>query len=378
MEKRMTASPRVMGSDYMHWAKTSSTARFNLATSGLANLKLSELRVRLDDLEITGDTGYGYPPLVNALAARMGVGPESIVTASGTSFANHLAMAALVNPGDEVLIEKPTYEPLLSLARYLGTDVKRFPRRFEDGFQALPERIEQNISPRTRLIVITNLNNPTGVLTDGPTMVRIGELARTVKARVLVDEVYLETFFESRPRTAFSGGPEFVATSSLTKAFGLSGLRCGWIVAAPDLARRLWLLNDLFAATPVHPGERLSVLALQQLDAISQMAATRLEANRNLVNRFLDSRDDLETVRPNGGTVFFPRLRNKNADRLCELLSNKYETSVVPGRFFEMPEHFRLGVGGDSEALSGGLERLSRALDELAAVKQSTLSNTSC
>jgi aspartate/methionine/tyrosine aminotransferase len=367
-----------MGSDYMHWAKTSSTARFNLATSGLANLKLSDLSVRLDDLEITGDTGYGYPPLVNALAARMGVDSESIVTAAGTSFANHLAMAALVNPGDEVLIEQPTYEPLLSLARYLGADVKRFLRRFEEGFQALPERIEQNISPRTRLIVITNLNNPSGVLTDEPTMARIGELARTVKARVLVDEVYLETFFESRPRTAFSRGPEFVATSSLTKAFGLSGLRCGWIVAAPDLARRMWLLNDLFAATPVHPGERLSVLALQQLNPISQMAETRLETNRTLVNRFLDSRDDLEIVKPNGGTVFFPRLRDKNADRLCELLRNKYETSVVPGRFFEMPEHFRLGVGGDSEALSGGLERLSRALDELAGIKPSALSNTGC
>jgi len=364
-----------MGSDYMNWAKTSSTARFNLATSGLANLKLSDLRVQLADLEITTETGYGYPPLVNALAVSMNVEPESIVTAAGTTFANHLAMAALVDPGDEVLIEQPTYEPLLSLARYLGADIRRFQRRFEDGFQALPQDIEDKLSPRTRLIVLTNLNNPTGALIDGPTMASIGEIARTVKARVMVDEVYLETFFDNRPPTAFSLGPEFVTTSSLTKAFGLSGLRCGWIVAAPDLARRMWLLNDLFAATPVHSGERLSVLALQQLGAISQMASSRLETNRTLVNDFLDSRADLEIVRPAGGTVFFPHLRDKTTDGFCELLRNKYETAVVPGRFFEMPEHFRIGVGGDTETLTAGLDRMTAALDELAENK-SALSNT--
>jgi len=122
---------RIGISDYMYWAKTSSEARFNLATSGLANVKLSELRADLDELEITSDFGYGYPPLVTALAARIGVPSDSLVTAAGTSFANHLAMAALIDPGDEVLIEHPTYEPLLALARYLGAVIKRFPRSFE-------------------------------------------------------------------------------------------------------------------------------------------------------------------------------------------------------------------------------------------------------
>src|SRR5882724_5656875 len=178
---------RIGISDYMHWAKTSSGARFNLATSGLANVKLSEFRADLDELEITSDYGYGYPPLVTALAARIGVSSDSLVTAAGTSFANHLAMAALVNPGDEVLIEHPAYEPLLALARYLGAEVKRFSRRFEDGFRLLPEKIEQQLSSRTRLLVITNLHNPSGVLTGDETLKHLGQIARQVNARVLVD-----------------------------------------------------------------------------------------------------------------------------------------------------------------------------------------------
>src|SRR5215204_1112060 len=121
MESKMIPVAREhVGSEYMAWAKTSSQARFNLATSGLANVCLAELEVRLQDLELTRDGGYGYEPLQSAIAERLGVGSESIVTAIGTSLANHLAMAAMINPGDEVLIEQPTYEPLLALARYLG------------------------------------------------------------------------------------------------------------------------------------------------------------------------------------------------------------------------------------------------------------------
>lgn len=358
-------SVRVFGSAYMNWAKTSSGAKFNLATSGLANVRLDELEVRWNDLEITSDFGYGYPPLMQALAKRMGVEPANIVTAAGTSFANHLAMAALINPGDEVLMERPTYDPLLSLARYLGADVQRFPRRFDDQFQIDFDALNLSLSKRTRLIVLTNLHNPSGVQFDEETLKRIGDLAKSVGSRVLVDEVYLETFFDERPRAAFHLGPEFVVTSSLTKAFGLSGLRCGWIVAEADLARRMWLLNDLFASTPVHLGERMSVQALSQLGRIGAAAKSLLEKNRKLVKEFLESRDDLEAVVPENGTIVFPRLKRGDANAFCQLLREKYETSVVPGRFFEEPEHFRLGLGGDSETFEKGLERIGRALDEL-------------
>lgn len=365
----MTTAPekklRVLGSKYMNWAKEHSRARFNLATSGLENLKLQDLQVSLEDIELTGEGGYGYQPLIRALAERYQVDPDCVVTTAGTSFANHLALASLINPGDEILLESPAYDPLLATAQYLGAEVKRFQRRFEDGFRVRVVEIERNLSPATRLIVLTNFHNPSGVQIEEEVLKEVGELARRRNIRVLIDEVYLEMLFAEPPRTAFHLGSEFVVTCSLTKAFGLSGLRCGWILAEPVLARRMWLLNDLFAATPVHAGERLSVVALKQLPEIAARAQTRLDSNRETLNKFLDTRDDLEVVRPPLGSIMFPRVKQGTAEKLCDLLREKYETSVVPGSFFEMPAHFRVGLGGESETLMEGLERLGKALDEI-------------
>lgn len=360
----MMPAREVVSSSYMNWAKTSSTAKFNLATSGVGNLKLRELRVSLDELEIT-DGGYGYQPLIQAIANRYRVDTDSVVTAAGTTFANHLAAAALIKPGDEVLVEQPAYEPLLAVIQYLGAHVKRFSRKFENGFQVSPQELESVVTRNTRLIVITNLHNPSGVLIDTPTIKQIGDIARRAGARVLIDEVYMETLFEDAPGTAFHLGNEFVVTSSLTKAFGLSGLRCGWIFAEPELARRMWLLNDLFASTPVHSGERLSVVAMQQLAEIGGPAQQLLDRNRQILNDFLDTREDLDVIRPEFGTVMFPRVRAGTAEALCQLLREKYETSVVPGRFFEMPSHFRIGITAETDVLEAGLERLGKALDEL-------------
>src|SRR5512143_3574552 len=125
-----------MQSPYMEWAKTRKQTRYNLAASGVASFPLSDLAalagLRLEDLEVNGPTGYGYEPLQQAIAAKAGVSPDCVVAAYGTSMANHLAMAASFSPGDDVLIEKPTYELLLTTARYLGANIRRFERAYED------------------------------------------------------------------------------------------------------------------------------------------------------------------------------------------------------------------------------------------------------
>lgn len=352
-------------SRYIEWAKTRSQARFNLATSGVMNYPMAELKVRLEDIELSGPSWYGYEPLQQALAAKCGVATDNVVAAIGTSMANFLAMATILNAGDEVVIEHPAYDPLVSIAYYLGAEVKRFERRFEEGFRVDPSAVEQAVTSRTRLIVMTNMHNPSSALVDADTLREVGEIARRVGARVMVDEVYLEALFDQARPHAFHLGNQFITTSSLTKAYGLSGLRCGWILAEPELARRMWRLNDLFGNIPAHPAERLSVIALANLDSIRDRARSLLDRNRKLLDQFLDSRDDLETVRPPFGTVVFPRVKQARVDELSSLLREKYETSVVPGEFFEMPDHIRLGIGCDSEMLEGGLERLGSALDEL-------------
>lgn len=355
-----------MRSPYMEWAKTRSHARWNLATSGLASVPLAKLAVRLEDLEITGAPGYGYEPLLAGIARKCGVASECVVLAVGTSLANHLSFAALFDPGEEILVEHPTYELLLTTAEFLGAKIRRFPRRFEDGLRVDPREVERAMTPRTRLVVLTNLHNPSSVFTAEDALREVGEIARRSNARVLVDEVYLEALFETPTPTSFHLGEHFVATSSLTKAYGLSGLRCGWILAAPPLAERMRRLNDLFGVNPPHAAERLSVLAFEQLEGIARDARTRLDANRAVLDRFLDSRSDLHAIRVRAGTTSFPRLLRGNVGRLCELLREKYDTTVVPGEFFEMPENFRIGIGGDTASLSEGLDRVAAALDELA------------
>jgi len=356
------------GSQFMHWAKTRPKVKYDLALSGILNLPFAELDPQLSDLELHGDNAYGYRPLVDALAVHCRVGRENVVTVSGgTSMANHLAMAALLEHGDEVLIEQPTYDPLLAVAQYLGAKIKRFPRKFEDGFKIDIVDLEKRTTSRTRLIVLTNLHNPSSALVDEATLRKIGELARSVGARVLVDEVYLEAMFENAPKSALSLGREFVAASSLTKGYGLSGLRCGWILAEAELAEKIRRLDDIFAASAPNVMERLSVAAINQLPEIAARAKAMLETNRRTLQEFFSKRADIDVVPTKFGTTSFPRLRNVDVEKLCALLIEKYETAVVPGRFFESPEHIRIGMCCNQEIFNSGVERLDRALADLCS-----------
>jgi aspartate/methionine/tyrosine aminotransferase len=351
--------------EYMVWAKLQSGARFNLATSGVANLSLGELPARLEDLELTAAGAYGYAPLVEAIAAHVGAPPDCVVVpGGGTSFANHLALAGLLGAGDEVLIESPAYSLMAGVARYLGATVTEFARRAENGFALEPDEVRKRLSPQTRVIVITNLHNPTSVQAGEEALRAVGEIAVEAGCRVLVDEVYREAVFDATPRSAFHLGPQFVVSSSLTKVYGLSGLRCGWILAEPDLARAFWRLNDLFGVNAPHPVERLAVIALQDLGPIRERARGLLSLNRPLLRVFLESRDDLEVVRTPWGTTAFPRLRRGSVEDLVARLRGAYETSIVPGRFFGAEQHFRIGIGGETSMVREGLLRLGRALDD--------------
>lgn len=349
-------------SDYMHWSKTQSHARFNLATSGVAPFPLRELPVELDTLEINGYDGYAHPPLQNAIAAHHGVDPDCVVESAGTSMANHLAMAAILDPGDEVLIEHPAYGPILDVARYLHANVKRFSRKRETGWAIDVGEIVRAITPKTRLIVIANLHNPTSALTPDSVLREVGDIARSIGALVLVDEVYLDAVYQRTPRTSFHLGPEFVVTSSLTKVYGVSGLRCGWILAHPDLAWKMRRLNDLYSATPVYPGLLLAVAVFKHLNRLREKARRIVDEDRILLREFLVRQSGLSAVWTDWGTTSFVQLIDGNADGFLERLRTEFDTSAVPGRYFEMPDHFRIGMGVNTEMFAEGLDRISRAL----------------
>jgi aspartate/methionine/tyrosine aminotransferase len=252
------------------------------------------------------------------------------------------------------------------LARHLGAAVRYYPRRAENGFRIDPADVAGAVTPSTRAIVVSNLHNPSSVATDGPTLEAIGAIASRVSATVVVDEAYLDAAFEQAPPSACRLGDGFVVTTSLTKVFGLGGLRCGWIVAEPGLAERIWQLKNLFGVNDAYPAGGLAACALRKSGEILARARRILDVNRAAWNRFLDGRDDLAVERASYGTTSFPRVLAGDAEALCARLRERYETSLVPGRFFGAPQHVRVGLCGDPEIFVEGLSRFGRALDELA------------
>lgn len=354
-------SGRALQSDYMHWAKNQRPVTYALSSSEVAHFPLDRLPISLADLELTGASHYRYRPLREAIAAKEGVTPDQVVAADGTSMANMLAMAALIAPGDEVLVEQPTYEPLLGVARFLGARLTRFQRRPEAGFALEPEAVRRAVTPSTRLILLTNLHNPSSAFAADHVLREIGALGPIV----LVDEVYRDSASDPPPPSAVHLGPNFVVTNSLTKVYGLSGLRCGWILASPELAERMWRLNELFGVAQAHADERLSCIALANLGRIAEGTHELLARNRALGNAFFASRSDVECAPLAGGITAFPRLVSGGPEALDALLREHYDTSIVPGRWFESPDHFRIGLGAATPMIEEGLTRLGRGLDAL-------------
>jgi aspartate/methionine/tyrosine aminotransferase len=354
---------------YLAWSKLESAAPFNLAISGIVDYPLSELPLQIGDLEIGGTGPYGYQPLMQRLAAKAGVPEECVVYTMGTSMANYVAMTALLRRGDEVLVERPTYDPLLTVLDHLEAKVSRFERRPEKGFRLGLGELERKITPQTRLIVLCNLHNPSAAFADDSTLRQLGEMAAKVGANVLVDEVYLETLFDQRWRSSFHLGPNFIVTSSLTKAYGLSGIRCGWILAQPELVKRMWQVTDFTYGGPAHPAERIAICALDNLDQVRNRARAMLEPNRILINQFLARHPELDCEPSRFGTTVFPRLKTGNADAFVKLLRDRFETSVVPGHFFEQPQHFRIGFCGQTAMVREGLARMDAALETFGKSK---------
>lgn len=355
---------RPLESTYMEWSKANGKVAYNLAISGVVPCDVKLLSPSVDDFTMIADNEYGWQPLLDRIATRYDVGADSVVLAHGTAMANHLAFAALLEPGDDVLLESPGYDPLRVVPEYLQCAVREFARRAEEGYRLDIGRIEGALTPRTKLVVISNLHNPTGALTTRAELERLASLAEARDFRVLVDEVYLEWLYgvKGEPRSAINLSPRFVTTRSLTKVFGLAALRAGWVLAEPALADRMKRLIGIFTGSMSHPAERLAARALDHAALILESQRKRVSRNRKVVTEFVEGHPKLSWVRPETGTVGFVRLADGKVDRLVERLLGEYDTLVAPGRFFGVEDYFRIGFGMDAAVLKEGLRRLGSAL----------------
>jgi len=350
----------------MHWAKIHERTRWELSGSDLLHCTLEDLPGWEEQLELYGPNDEGYAPLTTSIGAHYGVLPARVCTAAGASGANFLAIAASIRPGDQVLAESPGYDPQAGSARLLGAEVTTFERRLDAGFALDASAIAAAITPRTRMIIITNPHNPSGVLASDAELRALAGIADERDIRVLVDEVYLDAS-PGHPSYAASLSSRMISTSSLTKSYGLAGLRIGCAVASPEITEQMRRVRDVVDAVGAFPAERLAVLAFRYLEALSARAERILSPNRELVERFVDTYDEIEWVPPSGGAVAFPRIRGLNdAGPFIQLLRSQYEVGLVPGSFFGAPGHFRIAMGGRKDVLEGGLAALGKALAEQA------------
>jgi aspartate/methionine/tyrosine aminotransferase len=356
--------------EYIRWAKALPPARINLARSGIEPCPPSLLKLQPADQVTTLPVHDGYAPLVGAIARRYRVGREHVFTVSGgTSFANFLAAGAALHGaprGSEIVVEQPAYEPLLRVPEAFGYRVRRFERRFEDGFRIDPDRFAAMVTARTRLAIISNLHNPSGIGIDLKTIRSMARRLAQVGAYLLVDEVYLECLWGRQTESCVHAGSNVITTNSLTKAYGLDGLRAGWILGPRGIIARAARMQDLMANNGVAPGERLTLAAFRNLPAIRRRAQRFLGPNLETVRAFLARETRLRAHVPDGGNIVFARLpRGVDGDELADRLRRRHSTLVVPGRFFEMPRFIRFSFGIRANRLARGLGNISRALDEL-------------
>jgi aspartate/methionine/tyrosine aminotransferase len=354
--------------EYIVWAKAQPKVTVNLARSGIDHCPVSLLGLRPSDLVATLPVKYGYAPLREAIARRYQVAPaQAFAISGGTSFANWLACLAALDGcghGAEVIVERPAYEPLVRIPQAIGHRVRRLDRRFEDGYAIDFDRFASLVTTRTRLAIVTNLHNPSGARIPMATLQAMSALLARVNAYLLVDEVYLECLFRSRPDSCVHAGPNVLTTNSLTKAYGLDGLRAGWILGPAALVARACRINDLMTNNSVAPGERMALAAFRRLRDIDRRAHGLLDPNLATVGAFLDKEPRLRAQLPEGGNVIFPRVPSRiDTDRLAAHLAARHSTLVVPGRFFEAPRHIRISFGCRPALLARGLANVSKALD---------------
>jgi aspartate/methionine/tyrosine aminotransferase len=350
---------------------------YNLSESGVHPLDLKELLTpgELDELTKV-PLGYtqtnGTIPLRERIAGLYpGIGLEQILTTAGSSEANFLLMWSLIEPGDEVLFELPNYMQMGGLMRAFGAKVKTFRLHESLGWQPDLDEMRRLVTPKTKLIVLTNPNNPTGGVLSEASRRGIVDLAAGAGAWLLADEVYQGAELSGETTASFWGAYDrTLVVNGLSKAYGLPGLRIGWIIGPVEVIKRTWPYHDYTTISPSALSDKLATFALEPDRRARILARTRgiLKANFPVLEAWLKGRSSLFSfLPPQAGAICFARYALKaNSTELVDRLIREHSVLVVPGDHFETDGYLRFGYGDEKDYLLRGLGRVDEMLKKIA------------
>ena len=360
---------------------------WNVAESGVHPLRVSELADTDADREAVIELELGYPQTNGTVALREAIAAmyagatiDHVQVTNGGSEANCVLLMRLLEPGDEIVFMSPNYMQIAGLARALGAAVKPWrpaERSAGDRTESAEykwdlDELKRLVTPKTRVICLCNPNNPTGARLDDAALDGVCRIASTVGAWVIDDEIYrgAERLADDTATVWNCGYERAIVTSGLSKAYGLPGLRIGWIVAPPDLAADSWSVHDYTTIAPGAVSDRLARIALAPNRRPQLLARTRMiiRTNYPLVKRWIDKQEGLSHVPPEAGAIVFVRYPHPfRSSDLAERLRKERSVLVVSGDHFDMDGHLRIGFGTDPRYLESALTLIGEFLASTGA-----------
>ena len=337
----------------------------NLAESSFTDQHLGRLGEDIEALVLQYGDHLGKPELRRILAEDAGVGPDDVMLTVGAAGALFIVASSLLEAGDEVVICFPNYTTNLETPRAIGAKIRRLELRFDDGFRVDMDALAELVSDRTRLISLTTPHNPTGAVLRESELRRAIEIAETKGAWLLVDETYRGLSYVGTPPCAASLSPRAISISSLSKTWGLPGLRLGWILCRdPDLKELFLAAKEQIHISTSVLDEEIAWRYLKDRDEHLRRIRGVINERFTCLREFIAGQADLEWVEPDGGVIAFPRLREEiDVDLFYQVLNDDYGTFVGPGHWFDMDRRYmRIGYGWpEVEELARGLDNLTKA-----------------
>lgn len=345
--------------------------KYDIGESAVRFHQLGDLQIALDQVELRYGHHAGDPALREVIAADYpGLSPDEILVTSGAGEAIFAIFTALLKPGDHVIVEHPNYPQLYTVPRGLSCDVELFTLKFENQFRPDLDALEAMIRPDTKMLCFTHPNNPAGSMITLAELERLVALAEKHDCILLFDETYSALDFSRSLPSAATLSPNVVIVSSMSKSYGLPGIRIGWLATRNRrLLEQVLIVREQVTITNNALGEHIALNVLQRKGEFLSRARAQIDHNKAIVADWMEQRDFVEWVYPEVGVVAFPRFTiDIDPERAYRKLAEEQATFVVPGRVFEYEaRYFRLGFGSLTEHVTEGLARLDQVVQELSA-----------